>query len=163
MLGKRSLDYASRNVFDLPIEDELISYRNRYGQLLENIRSKSVLKVAFQVIHKSIWKYDRLYRLMSMDPRFQPVIFVCPYLRVGPEQILSEMNATYHLMKSKGYHVIRTYDEENDMWVDIKNCVKPDIVFFSVPYDYTFPEYQLDYFTDSLTCYVPYLFTTNGK
>jgi hypothetical protein len=130
---------------------------------LNKLAKKSTITVAFQVIHRSIWKYDRIYQLMDKDPLFDPVVFVCPYLREDRKHMLEEMGATCEAMKSKGCNFIKTYDEENDSWVDVKAELQPDIVFFSVPFDYTRDQYRIHHFTDSLSCYVPYFFTTNGK
>ena len=145
------------------IAGRIRQYRRRYDRALNRLAKKSTITVAFQVIHRSIWKYDRIYQLMDKDPLFDPVVFVCPYLREGREHMLEEMDATSEAMKSKGYQFIKTYDEENDSWVDVKAELQPDIVFFSVPFDYTRDQYRIHHFTDSLSCYVPYFFTTNGK
>lgn len=115
------------------------------------------------MIHRSIWKYHRIYRLMDQDPLFDPVVFVCPYLREDKDFMLDKLNATWQTMKSLGYNVIKTYDEKNDTWIDIKKQIQPGIVFFSVPFDYTKDQYRIHHFTESLSCYVPYFFTTNGK
>ncbi|GAA5522418.1 CDP-glycerol glycerophosphotransferase family protein [Aliifodinibius salicampi] len=154
---------AKRKYTDISIADQIRQYQQRYEQVLKRLKNKSVITVGFQVIHRSIWKYDRIYQLMDQDPFFNPVVFVCPYLREGKKQMLEEMNDTCELMESKGYETIKTYDERNDSWINIKEKVQPDIVFFSVPFDYTEDQYRIHHFTDSLSCYVPYFFTTNGK
>ena len=153
----------SRDVYSEPIEDRLRLYNKRYDAVQNRLRMTKKITVGFQVIHRSIWKYGRVYQLMKEDPYFEPVVFVCPYLREGKKKMLEEMNATYREMQSKGYEVIKTYNEENNSWIDIKETLNPDIVFFSVPYDYTLDQCQIHHFTESLSCYVPYLFTTNGK
>lgn len=152
-----------KSVFDEPIEKRMQIYRKRYDRVLNELKDKPVITVGFQVIHCSIWKYNRVFQLMNQDPLFNPVIFVCPYLRVDRVQMLKEMDATFEEMYSKGYNVIKTYNKKNDNWIDIKSELSPDIVFYSVPYDYTKDEYRIHHFTESLSCYVPYLFTTNGK
>lgn len=145
------------------IADRIRQYRQRYARVLKRLRPKSSITVGFQVIHRSIWKYHRIYQLMDNDPFFDPVVFVCPYLREKKKKMLEEMNATCELMESKGYNFIKTFDERNNVWVDVKGQIKPDIVFFSVPFDYTKDQYRIHHFTESLSCYVPYFFTTNGK
>src|SRR5690606_24133317 len=110
-----------KNVFDEPGKDRIRLYRKRYGRGLNSLKNKKIITVGFQIIHRSIWKYDRLYQLMDQDPNFEPFIFVCPYLRESQEHMLEEMNATFKVLHAKGYNVIKTYDEENDYWIDIKS------------------------------------------
>ncbi|REL38637.1 CDP-glycerol--glycerophosphate glycerophosphotransferase [Rhodohalobacter sp. SW132] len=153
----------AKSIFDEPVEERMKVYRKRYCKVLDRLKNKSVITVGFQVIHRAVWKYNRLYQLMEQDPFFEPVVFVCPYLREGSEYMLEEMNVTFEEIQSKGYKAIKTYDEENDRWIDIKSSLNPDIVFYSVPFDYTRDEYRLHHYTESLSCYVPYFFTTNGK
>lgn len=153
----------AKSIFDEPVEERIQLYQKRYGRVLDRLKEKSTITVGFQVIHRSIWKYDRLYQEMEQDPFFDPFIFVCPYLREDRAQMLQEMNATFNDMQLKGYNVIKTYDERSDHWADIKSVMEPDIVFYSVPFDYTRDEYRIHHFSESLSCYVPYFFTTNGK
>lgn len=148
---------------DGSIADRVRQYGARYSRVLQRLNTQSSITVGFQVIHRSIWKYHRIYQLMEEDPLFEPVVFVSPYVRKGHEHMLEEMNATCQAMESAGYQFIKTYDENNDSWIDVKSELQPDIVFFSVPFDYTKDWYRIHHFTDSLTCYVPYFFTTNGK
>ncbi len=162
-MGNASLTEHSRDIFSEPIEGRLKLYNKQYASVLKSLRNKEMITVAFQVIHRSIWKYDRIFQLMRKDTYFKPVVFVCPYLRENEKKMMEELNATYEEMLSKGYEVIKTYDEETKSWIDVKEILKPDIVFYSVPFDYTRDEYRIHHFTDSLSCYVPYFFTTNGK
>jgi len=162
MMGQ-ALISNQQDVFSEPINDRMRLYNNRYDSVLKRLKKNHSVKVGFQVIHRSIWKYDRIYEMMAEDPYFDPVVFVCPYLREDRDQMLEEINVTYDEMKGRGYEVVKTYDELNDCWIDIKQSLNPDIVFYSVPFDYTRDEYRIHHFTDSLSCYVPYFFTTNGK
>jgi CDP-glycerol glycerophosphotransferase (TagB/SpsB family) len=43
-------------------------------------------------------------------------------------------------------------------WLDVKQEVRPDIVFFTNPHKLTKDEYYITHFTDCLTCYAPYNF-----
>ncbi|MDR8393035.1 CDP-glycerol glycerophosphotransferase family protein [Aliifodinibius sp. S!AR15-10] len=147
------------DLFQLKIQRQ----QERYAATAARLKNKATINVAFLVIHSSIWKYHRVYKLMEADPRFHPTVVVCPYLKDGKAHMSEEMDKTLRFMQHSGYNVLKTYDEENDSWIDIKSELQPDIVFFSVPYDYTRDEYRLANFRYALTCYVPYFFTTNGK
>ncbi|WP_281234678.1 CDP-glycerol glycerophosphotransferase family protein [Flavobacterium gelatinilyticum] len=132
-----------------------------HQKALQLVRKKEKVKVAFFLIHESVWKYDVLFDLMLQHPRFEPQIFVCPAVNFGPENMLFEMNKTFEAFKKKGYNVIKTYDEAAGSYVDIHKTFAPDIVFFTNPYeglqDY---RYYIKEFSKTLTCYVPYAIMT---
>jgi hypothetical protein len=135
----------------------------RHRKALEIVRKKEKIKVAFFLIHEPVWKYDVLFDLMLRHPRFEPVIFVCPVVNYGMDNMLFEMDKSFESFKKKGYNVIRTFDIETGKYLDIKKTFSPDIIFFTNPYqslqDYRF---YIKQFPNILTCYVPYaVMTTN--
>ncbi|WPR73252.1 CDP-glycerol glycerophosphotransferase family protein [Flavobacterium sp. NG2] len=135
----------------------------RHLKTLEIVNGKDNVKVAFFLIHESVWKYDLLFNLMLKHPRFEPQIFVCPVVNYGKANMLFEMNKSYESFKKKGYNVIKTYDEETGAYLDIKNTFSPDVIFYTNPYHGLIDsKYYIDQFSDVLTCYVPYaVMTTN--
>jgi hypothetical protein len=54
--------------------------------------------------------------------------------------------------------VVKTYSEKTGEWLNVKKEINPDIIFFSVHWDLTKPEYQIQNFTKELTCYSTYTF-----
>lgn len=128
-----------------------------HQKALDEIRKKEVVKVAFFLTHESVWKYDVLFELMLNHPKFKPQIFVCPVVNFGNENMLFEMNKAYEAFKSRGYDVIKTFDQETGKYLDIKKIFSPDLIFFTNPYeslqDY---RYYIKHFPNTLTCYVPY-------
>lgn len=135
----------------------------RHQKALEIIRKKENIKVAFFLIHESVWKYDLLFNLMLKHPTFEPIIFVCPVVNYGMENMLFEMDKSFESFKNKGYNVIKTYDIGTGKYLDIKKTFSPDIIFYTNPYqglqDFRF---FIKQFPKTLTCYVPYaVMTTN--
>lgn len=149
-----------RSLYDLYI---IKNAHQKHQKALQIIREKGKVKVAFFLIHESVWKYDVLYDLMLKHPRFDPQIFVCPAVNFGMENMLFEMNKSFETFKKRGYNVIKTYNNETGEYLDIKNTFTPDVVFYTNPYeglqDY---RYYITQFSNTLTCYVPYaIMTTN--
>lgn len=135
----------------------------KHQKALEIVRKKENIKVAFFLIHESVWKYDFLFDLMVQHSKFEPVLFVCPVVNFGKENMLFEMNKSFEAFKKKGYNVIKTYDHTTGEYLDVKKVFSPDIIFFTNPYqglvDY---RYYIKEFSNTLTCYVPYaIMTTN--
>ena len=86
-------------------------------------------KSRFFVIHESVWKYDELYRLIEQDKRFDPIIVICPYVVYGEDNMLREMNQAFNAFNKKGYKTVKTL-KENGTWLNVRNEIKPDIVFY---------------------------------
>jgi len=153
--------YFFKKIYYLPRKSYYYIYYNlfhlRYKNLVKQIRKKDKIKVAFFLIHESIWKYEKVYRLMESDERFDPLVVICPYVSYGEEHMHQTMDQAYKSFLSKSYNVIRTFNEVTKEWLDVKKDVKPDIVFFTNPHGgVTMKEYYINSYLDYLTCYVPY-------
>lgn len=135
----------------------------RHQRALELLRNKDKIKVAFFLIHESVWKYDLLYELMLKHPKFEPVLFVCPAMDHDERNMLFEMNKSFESFKKKGYNPIRTYDIQTKKFLDIKKMFSPDLIFYTNPYPgLQGHRFYIKQFSKNLTCYVPYaVMTTN--
>lgn len=125
---------------------------------MDRIRGKEKIKIAFFILKSSVWKFEILYRLLENDKKFEPVIIICPYTNYGRETMLRHMNQAFEYFSSNGYQVVKTLNEETGKWLNVKKEIKPDIVFFSVHWSVTRPEYQIQNYTKLLTCYSTYTF-----
>lgn len=136
----------------------IFSIEKKHQVALKRIKGKKIIKVAFFLIHESVWKYESVYHLMEKDERFDPIVVVCPYMSYGEENMLNEMNNAYNSFKKKGYNIIKSLNEKTGKWLDVKKDINPDIVFFTNPHKLTKKEYYILNFIDTLTCYVQYSF-----
>jgi CDP-glycerol glycerophosphotransferase (TagB/SpsB family) len=156
--GLRKIGKAYNWIYLNTIVRILIPYvKYHHKREIKRIKKKENIKVVFLVIFDSVWKYEGLYKLMEKDIFFDPIICVIPYTDVEKEEMYINLNTTYLYFSSKGYNVINTYNNRGK-WIDVKKELKPDVVFFSVPYNYTMKRYTIKNFQDKLTCYVPYAF-----
>lgn len=129
-----------------------------HKQALRRARNKNKIKVVFFVFQDAVWKCDELYKLLLNDRRFEPIIVVCPFIKYGEETTKLHMNRAYEHFKSNNYNVIKSYNDETGNWLDVKNDIKPDVIFFTLSWDLTRNEYSINNFKKHLTCYVPYTF-----
>ncbi|MBQ0330489.1 CDP-glycerol glycerophosphotransferase family protein, partial [Providencia rettgeri] len=129
--------------------------QKKHKQLLQNIHSKEKIKVVFLVIHHSIWKVDPVFQSMLADPKFEPIILVCPYIIYGENRMWVDMKATYNYFKEKKYPLLSSYITEEERWINL-NELNPDILFFTNPHKLTRSEYYEDAYLSYLSCYVPY-------
>jgi CDP-glycerol glycerophosphotransferase (TagB/SpsB family) len=114
--------------------------------------------VVFLLIHESVWKYDGVYRLLEQDPRYNPLIVVCPYTVYGEAILHDEMQRAYERFSQRYTQVYTAWDADTHSWIDIKERFNPDLVFFTNPHELTYPQYYIHHFEDTLTAYVQYSF-----
>jgi len=130
----------------------------RYKKIVRQIQRKDKVKVAFFLINNSVWKYEGVYKLMESDPRFEPVVVVIPNIIYGYENMVCNMNVAFKDFQTRGYQVVKTYNEATKKWLDVKKEIQPDIVFFTNPHKLTKSKYYITNYLNCLTCYVPYNF-----
>lgn len=123
--------------------------------------TKKPMNVVFMVLYSSVWKYDSVYRLMEKDPRFNPLILVCPIADYGKQHMIENLRPTYEMFKSRGYNVRCAYDEESDTFVDIES-LKPDLLMYSFQWSsHVDARYNVFTLQKYLKCYVNYSFKNN--
>lgn len=143
----------------LPEYPLILSQPKLHKKALEKVRKKDKIKVAFFALSSAVWKYEGLYRLMEQDPRFEPIVIVCPIVNYGYENMLMEMEKAYRMFYDKEYNVIKTYNETSDSYLDVKMEIEPDIVFYTNPHRGLIKdEYYINNYLDTLTCYTQYSF-----
>lgn len=131
--------------------------RSKHEKALRRLKGRKTYKCLFMALFDSVWKYDKVYQLMAENPLFEPIIMVCPVVNYGRENMLDRMEATYHYFIQKGYHVIKSYSENTDTYIDIRREICPDIIFYTNPYDDLIDKrYHITSYRDFLTVYVPY-------
>lgn len=144
------------HLYEYPI---ILSQPERHKKALEKVCMKDKVKVAFFALSSSVWKYEGIYWLMEQDPRFEPIVIVCPIVNYGYKNMLVEMENAFKMFQDKGYNVIRTYDETSDSYLDVKKEIDPDIIFYTNPHlGLIKDEYYIKNYLDTLTCYTQYSF-----
>lgn len=157
----------------IPLWHVVRKYRFRYKCYITNRYYKAKLR---QLSHKeepivsvflatfpSTWKYDSLYKLMLDDPRFKPIILVCPIINSGYDNMLRYMEESFNMFKNKNYRVIKAYNQETNKYIDLRKELRPDILFYTNPYKGLIDDrYYINKNNDMLTVYVSYNFN-NGK
>lgn len=128
-------------------------------RLLNELKEKRKITVAFFLQSPSVWKYDRLYWLFDKIERFDPVVVITPFnvhLNYDKGEMRNVMNQSEEFAKKSGYRYFQTFDSERNKWLDIRKTLNPDIIFYTKPYKDTLPQYHIYRFPDKLNCYAPY-------
>lgn len=125
--------------------------------IVNDVSQKDTIKVVFFVIDSSLWQFDSLFKLMLKSERYEPYIVVIPYNIYGQEYMKEVLEKAYAYFKQNNPNVFCSYDSDADTWLDVREAIRPDIVFFTNPHKLTHDLYYIDYWHDkALTCYLPY-------
>lgn len=136
--------------------------QNAYAAEVDRLRgTKDPLNVVFMVLYSAVWKYDSVYKLMEKDPRFKPLILVCPVADYGKEHMVDNFRPTVEMFKKKGYNVMPAYDENMGTFVNIDD-LKPDLLMYAFQWSsHVDPRYNVYTLQKYLKCYVNYSFKNN--
>lgn len=134
------------------------AYRKEVSRLTNH---KEPLNVVFMVLYSSVWKYDSVYKLMEKDPRFNPLILVCPIADYGKQHMLENLLPTYEMFKKKGYNVRCSYDLNTNVFLNVED-LHPDILMYSFQWSsHVDPRYNVYSLRKYLKCYVNYSYKNN--
>lgn len=142
---------------------EINKYQRNYSKIIEVLKKKNKIKVAFFLIHDSVWKYDLLFKLFQENSRYEPFVVICPYIVYGEERMIEDLKKSEDFVKSKEYPYYITYNFKTKKWLDVNKELSPDIIFYTNPHQgLTKEEYYINNYFYSLNCYVPYAFMSPG-
>ncbi len=138
-------------------------FRDRQIAAAEQLRNKKRIDVAFLLTIPGMWKSDYLFKALNNNPKYHPYIVIYPYSvfkGFDKQEIESTIENTRLFVERKGFEYIVPYNTKLNKWEDIRETLKPDIVIFTTPYKDIPPQYFIYNFKDTLTCYVPYGFSS---
>ncbi len=129
---------------------------NKYilPKLLDEIKRKKVLTVAFSAWNVSMWKYHSLYKAMEAHPRFDPVVVLVPSPGKGEETQTRDLEEMKAVFTARGYNV-HPEIQRGAFGIELDITPKPDIIFVTQPYS---PSKLTRFARRSLFCYAPYGF-----
>ena len=137
--------------------------RKRTLRGTRQLQGKKRLEVAFILAVPGTWKLDYVFKAMQQSERYHPYIVIIPYTvfkNYSEEENEKTIRRTEAFVKKRGFEYIIPRDEKTGRWIDIKETLNPDIVFFTCPYKDMESKYHAYHFVDRLTCYVSYGFTS---
>lgn len=132
---------------------------SRQRRLGKKLRTKERIKVIFFVLYDSMWKNDKLFRMMMESDRFDPYIVSISHAKQDIATIEENQKKLKSFFEGKGFPFIEGYRPESDSWFDIKSF-HPDIVFYQQPYNESCDEYRIKSLSrQCVFCYIPYAYT----
>jgi hypothetical protein len=138
--------------------------RCRQRARVKAIRQKGKAQLTFIVSSMPMWRFQNLYDLLSLDPRFSLEIALYPFPSYSTEQQVKSMEELRKYFTQKGMHYLDLSREKAPGTV-LREQANPDILFYPQPYDHLFwNDLDNQYFGHSLICYIPYaMLTSSGR
>lgn len=126
--------------------------------LVQRLRHKKKINVVFFASSLSMWRYQNLYEAISKHPKFNAWIVIAPAVAFNDEQRQKDIETLKDFFSKKNIPFLIGWDGGKS-FIDIKQELKPDILFYPQPYRDFYPE-KIAYskFYDKLLCYYPYAF-----
>lgn len=141
------------------LKREIKRNERQRDKVAATLKKKEKIVVAFFLQSPSVWKYDRLYRLLETLQPYEPIVVVCPFnvhLNYDRTETLKVMKKSEAFVQANHYRYISGYNEQTNKWRNIKKEINPDIIFYTKPYKDTLPAFHIYNFKDKLNCYAPY-------
>lgn len=138
-------------------------FRRCQMEAAHRLQGKERLEVAFMLTIPGMWKADYLFEAMRDNPRYHPYVVVYPYSSFkgfDAKEVEATLQRTVDFVKGKGFECVVPRDESTGRWDDIRKTLKPDIVIFTSPYKDFPSNYFIYHFKHTLTCYIPYGFSS---
>ncbi len=126
-------------------------------------QQREKIEVAFLLTIPGMWKVDYLFRAMQQSDRYHPYVVIYPYSTFkgfGDKEVQDALNRTEKFIADKGYDYVIPC--KNGKWQDIQKTLQPDIVFFTSPYRDFPKQYYIYHFRHTLTCFVPYAYSSTN-
>lgn len=126
--------------------------------LVWRLRHKKQINIVFIASTLAMWRYQNLYELVSKHSRFKASIIILPCTSYSKEQQKKDMeDLKVYFSQRKSNFIIG--DKGNGIYINIREQLKPDIIFYPQPYIGTLAkEVDVTNFFDRLLCYCPYAF-----
>ena len=125
---------------------------------VRRLRHKKEINVVFFASSLSMWRYQHLYEALSKHPKFNATIVIQPFVWWAEFQKETNVQELCDYFNSKSIPFFLGTNADGAIF-DVKNELKPDILFYPQPYNGYYPD-KLSYnnFYSKLLCYYPYAF-----
>ena len=125
---------------------------------VRRLRHKKEINVVFFASSLSMWRYQHLYEALSKHPCFKTYIVVQPFITFSHTQRTENIKELCHYFDNRSISYLLGTDAHG-VELDIKNKLKPDLLFYPQPY-FGNNSYEQSYssFYYKLICYYPYAF-----
>ena len=155
--------WINKNII-LSIEEYPLIFKINFlhRKTLKRLERKNIINCVFFVSDIADWKCDNVYKLMSVNKRFNTHVLITPACNYENELVILKQHQCIEFFRSHQYNFIVAFDEDSKTYLDVKKDLSPDIIIYTSPYKSTADKrYYISAFSDALGIYIPYGFTNN--
>ena len=136
----------------------LSEYRQK--KLVKEIRKRGYAKVVFIVSSLPMWRFQSIYDSMRADARLRVQLVTYPFPTFSENQKQESMNSLHCFFEAHQMPFLDLSKEAHPGTV-LRQTIDPDIIFYPQPYNNLFlTDLDSQYFSDKLSCYIPYAMLT---
>lgn len=132
-------------------------YELSHRFLLKKITKKGrKVNVIFFASTLGMWRYQKLYDLLSKDKRFNCNIVIHPFYTYSRENQSNDVNLLKDYFRNWDINYLDAFESYEET-LNIVKKINPDILFYPQPYIGIFNDgFECKYFARKLLCYYPY-------
>ena len=124
--------------------------------IAKKVGKKDKIEVVFFAMNVPMWRYEGVYKLLSMDNRFNCHIVLTVNSLVSKDSQAEDLQRLRQYFKSKGINFI-DHEMQDTNGYDVRKNINPDILFYPQHYGRMHPEnHNYTHFLSKLLCYIPY-------
>lgn len=137
---------------------DLMRIKQSHKTRIKQIRKNNKAKVIFMAGNMAMWRYQKIYEILSSDQRFEIIIIICPPAIRKDNRTIPELERYFSQLKMP---FISACTMDTSKYIDEWN---PDIIFYCQPYDSALGNaFDCEHNFKRLLCYVPYALLTVNK
>lgn len=121
----------STKKIQIKLEEKMKIDNARRNRIDKKILNGEKIRICIFESRIGCWQFSNLYNILQDSGRFEPIIVVIPFLTMGQQAMIEYMEQTYIALCKEGFRVVRGYNDLTHKYIDIKNELDPDAVFYS--------------------------------
>lgn len=136
----------------------LMRIKQSHKTRIKKIRKSNKARVIFLAGSLAMWRYQKIYEILSSDQRFEIIILICPPAMRKDNNTITELESYFNMLKMP---FINAYNIDCNKYITEWD---PDIIFYCQPYDSALGNaFDCEHNLRRLLCYVPYALLTVNK
>lgn len=140
------------------LKNKIFYYKRKYPEILNRIKRKDRINVAFFVMNLGMWKSEELFKLLLADKNFSPFVMSFLYPKDPLEYRIQTQESIQKYCLEKNYPYFNCYNFEKREWLDVES-LSPDVVFYTQPYNNGYDNYKIEkLWKQCIFCYIPYCY-----
>jgi len=141
---------------------QYLIFQQNYKVVLNRLKKKKQISVAFFVFNIDTWKANSVYRAFEESKKYNPVIVICPFVTKGDDFLQQQFEQVLNFVKKNNYKFILGFEGMTEKAVKKAKLPGFDIIFYLNPNPLSIPSFSVFNNNESLNFYLPYSFNIDN-